>query len=256
MAKSKSNTKAADKKKERIELQKRIDARIKFVSEANKQEDPLSVLPSFKVFSKNGLTGTLSTRRVADLDESEKNACVDLLIKNMKTLYEKSNWGWSEKNKRSEMMEEAAWYLLAKNEEGKICGFSHFRYDMDFDDEVLYVYEIQIDEEFQRKGLGKFMMQVLEMLAFKADMRKIMLTVLKHNESAVKFFKSNLKFEFDETNPEKDLEWNEKYTDVEQKDYEILSKFNKRKLARESMESLEIVQPKPVQPSGGCCARC
>ena len=49
MAKSKSNTKAADKKKERIELQKRIDARIKFVSEANKQEDPLSVLPSFKV---------------------------------------------------------------------------------------------------------------------------------------------------------------------------------------------------------------
>ena len=61
----------------------------------------------------------------------------------MKTLYEKSNWGWSEKNKRSEMMEEAAWYLLAKNEEGKICGFSHFRYDMDFDDEVLYVYEVR-----------------------------------------------------------------------------------------------------------------
>jgi hypothetical protein len=85
----------------------------------------------------------LSTRRVADLDESEKNACVDLLIKNMKVLYEKSNWGWSEKNKRAEMMEEAAWYLLAKNEEGKICGFSHFRYDMDFDDEVLYVYEVR-----------------------------------------------------------------------------------------------------------------
>ena len=61
----------------------------------------------------------------------------------MKALYEKSNWGWSEKNKRSEMMEEAAWYLLAKNEEGKICGFSHFRYDMDCDDEVLYVYEVR-----------------------------------------------------------------------------------------------------------------
>ena len=96
-----------------------------------------------QAFSKNGLTGTLSTQRVADLDESEKNACIDLLIKNMKALYEKSNWGWSEKNKRSEMMEEAAWYLLAKNEEGKICGFSHFRYDMDFDDEVLYVYEVR-----------------------------------------------------------------------------------------------------------------
>jgi len=32
---------------------------------------------------------------------------------------------------------------------------------MDFDDEVLYVYEIQLEEEFQRKGLGRFMMQVL-----------------------------------------------------------------------------------------------
>ena len=73
------------------------------------------------------------------------------------------------------------------------------------------------------------MMQVLEMLAFKADMRKIMLTVLKHNESATKFFKSHMKFEIDETNPAEDVQWNEKYNDIEQIDYEILSKFNKRK---------------------------
>ncbi len=53
-------------------------------------------------------------------------------------------------------------YLVATREEdGKMMGFAHFRYDMDFDDEVLYVYEIQLEEEFQRKGLGRFMMQVL-----------------------------------------------------------------------------------------------
>merc|ERR1711974_514505 len=124
------------------------------------------------------------------------------------------------------------------NNEGKLLGFSHFRYDMDYDDEVLYVYEIQIDGEFQRKGLGKFMMQVLEMLAFKADMRKIMLTVLKHNDSAVKFFKSLLKFEIDETNPADAVQWNENYNDIEQIDYEILSKFNKRKLMREATENM------------------
>jgi len=240
MAKGKVNSKAAEKKRERLEMQKRVDARIKFVNEANKQEDPLAALPSFKVFSKNGVTGNLSTKRVADLDENEKATVVELLIRNMKALYEQSNWGWNEKNKRDEMMEDAAWYLLAKNEDGKICGFSHFRYDMDYDDEVLYVYEIQIDEEFQRKGLGKFMMQVLEMLAFKADMRKIMLTVLKHNESATKFFKSHMKFEIDETNPAEDVQWNEKYNDIEQIDYEILSKFNKRKLMRESTEALSL----------------
>ncbi len=31
---------------------------------------------------------------------------------------------------------------------------------MDYDDEVLYVYEIQLEDVVRRKGLGKFMMQV------------------------------------------------------------------------------------------------
>ena len=49
MAKAKLHSKAAEKKKERIEMQKKVDARIKFVNEANKQDDPLAALPSFKV---------------------------------------------------------------------------------------------------------------------------------------------------------------------------------------------------------------
>ena len=118
---------------------------------------------------------------------------------------------------------------------------------------VEYLLQIQIDEEFQRKGLGKFMMQVLEMLAFKADMRKIMLTVLKHNDSAVKFFKALLKFEIDETNPAEDVQWNEKYNDIEQIDYEILSKFNKRKLMREATENLSL---QPAQPKSACKDAC
>ena len=93
--------------------------------------------------------------------------------------------------------------------EGKLLGFSHYRFDMDYDDEVkqaifvilkaeypficvfsflqvLYVYEIQLENCVRRKGLGKFMMQVLEIMAFKADMRKIMVTIFKHNPGAQK----------------------------------------------------------------------
>ena len=150
----------------------------------------------------------------------------------MKKLYEDSEWGWNDKNKREEMLDEKAWYLLAETSDGTIAGYSHFRYDMDFDDEVVYVYEIQIDSTYQRKGLGRFMMQVLEMLAFKADMRKIMLTVFKHNPEAENFFKKTMKYEIDETCPIDDV--------VEQYDYEILSKFNKRKLAREASQATEI----------------
>ena len=164
MVKGKISSKAAEKKKERIAMQRKMDARLVFVNAANQQEDPLATLPSFKVsfhfsklhiwlllttkykylqkFNKNSLEVTLSTERVTDINEKEQNAIVDLLTRNMKTLYEESNWGWNEKNKRSEMLEDAAWYLMARNSKGELCGFSHFRYDMDFDDEVLYVYEV------------------------------------------------------------------------------------------------------------------
>ncbi len=43
------------------------------------------------------------------------------------------------------------------------------------------------------------------MLCFKADMRKIMLTVFKHNPEAQKFFRTVMKFETDETNPYDDV---------------------------------------------------
>ena len=59
-------------------------------------------------------------------------------------------------------------------------------------------------------------------------MRKIMLTCFKHNPEADQFFKATMKYERDETNLEDDI--------YEQADYEILSKFNKRKLAREQAE--------------------
>ena len=85
----------------------------------------------------------------------------------MKKLYEESEWGWNAKNKRDEMLDDHAWYLLAEKPDGTIVGFSHFRFDMDYDDEVLYVYEIQIDPSYQRKGLGRFMMQVLELLGMR-----------------------------------------------------------------------------------------
>jgi len=95
---------------------------------------------------------------------------------------------------------------------------------MDHDDDVLYCYEIQTDKSLRRKGLGKFMMKVLELLMIKADLLKIMLTVFKHNEGATKFFKDVLKYEIDETCP---------YDTVyEQFDYEILSRLNLREKKR------------------------
>lgn len=54
--------------------------------------------------------------------------------------YEQSEWGWKEREKREEMKDERAWYLLARDAESAPVAFSHFRFDVECGDEVLYWY--------------------------------------------------------------------------------------------------------------------
>ena len=98
------------------------------VNKANSQEDPLDALPSFQVYNKNDVDLIIEAKKVADLDTETKDWIVNLMERNMKEMYVKSEWGWNEANKKAELMEEAAWYLLAREAEtNKPVAFSHFR---------------------------------------------------------------------------------------------------------------------------------
>lgn len=71
---------------------------------------------------------------------------------------------------------------------------------------------MQVDESSQRKGLGAFMMNALEAVAKHWNMTKLVLTVLKNNEDAVRFYQ-RIGYMVDDTSPEdKDV------------DYQIMSK--------------------------------
>lgn len=52
--------------------------------------------------------------------------------------YEQSEWGWKEREKREEMKDERAWYLLACDADNAPVAFSHFRFDVECGDEVVY----------------------------------------------------------------------------------------------------------------------
>lgn len=52
--------------------------------------------------------------------------------------YEQSEWGWKEREKREEMNDERAWYLLARDGDSNPLAFSHFRFDVECGEEVLY----------------------------------------------------------------------------------------------------------------------
>lgn len=57
----------------------------------------------------------------------------------MKSMYEQSSWGWNEAEKQAELTEDTAWYLIASCND-TFVGFSHFRFDVDHGDLVLYWY--------------------------------------------------------------------------------------------------------------------
>lgn len=64
------------------------------------------------------------------------DCCVCLLLP---VRYEDGGWGWKDREKRAEMTENMARYLIVTDSDKKPVGFVHFRFDMDYDEEVLYV---------------------------------------------------------------------------------------------------------------------
>ncbi|XP_010167003.2 N-alpha-acetyltransferase 40, partial [Antrostomus carolinensis] len=106
--------------------------------------------------------------------------------------YEQSEWGWKEREKREELWDDRAWYLIAREPGAGPVAFSHFRFDVECGDEVLYCYEVQLESRVRRRGLGKFLLQILQLVANSTQMKKVMLTVFKHNHGAYQFFREAL----------------------------------------------------------------
>lgn len=79
--------------------------------------------------------------------------------------------------------------------------------------EVLYLYEIQLETNVRGKGLGRYLMSLMETMAFHYNMKRIVLTVLKSEVNVVNFYFS-LQYEIESYSPENAF-------------YYILSKKNK-----------------------------
>jgi len=101
----------------------------------------------------------------------------------------------------------------------------HFRFVYEETVEVLYVYEIQLEEEIQRKGVGKFLMQASELIAKQNKMLGVMLTCSKTNTAGMEFYLNKLKYTVDCISPS--------YVNpTEEYSYEIISKIFDEKARR------------------------
>ena len=216
--------------------------------------DVLADFPLFAAFDRNGLACDIAftSPEHASWSPALAKAVLDLTRLNMKPFYEAAQgWGWKEGAKRAELADADNRYLVARARGGggaagaaaeggggagagaappahDILGFVSFRFLLEGDFDVLYVYDLQLSAAAQRKGLGKHLMQICELIGRKCGMqwcvglaeplhfpcpllpahaspppfpsfrlrvaRSLQLTVLKNNPSALDFYTRKMKY--------------------------------------------------------------
>ncbi|EYB88875.1 hypothetical protein Y032_0240g3352 [Ancylostoma ceylanicum] len=187
------------------------------VKKASKMSNPvekLQCLPAHE--DRKTLDGEIisfETYWATHLSKEQETWVFELFKQNMYALYSMSQWGWDPESKKAELGATTARFIIAKNERGENIGYTHYRFDMDHNCPVLYCYEIQVEEKYQKKGVGTLLMQTLETLAEKTGMEKVMATVFAFNEKSLGFF-HKLGYETDVTCPDEN----------QGRDYLILSK--------------------------------
>ncbi|CAH2037013.1 unnamed protein product, partial [Thlaspi arvense] len=189
------------------------------IKRASSISDPLSPFDSFRRYRKNDLSVYLESGRGDRLSSSVKQHIRKLLKTNMEGFYG-SNWPLQAKVKRKEMSCADAHYIfVCELCDGKayetstrriftegcnqIDGFVHYRFTLEEEIPVLYVYEIQLESRIQGKGLGEFLMQLIELIASKNRMSAIVLTVQTSNALAMTFYMSKLGYKISSISPSK-----------------------------------------------------
>ncbi|XP_066322735.1 uncharacterized protein [Miscanthus floridulus] len=207
-------------RKEILGRKKAVEERIK---KAVAVKDHLEQFPAFHKYQKNGLSVYMESGRGDQLTLPTRKYIQNLLKVNMEKPYG-PEWPSEEKIKRREMVAPEARYILTKQysngfipensmkqdaeaehmhaacTESCLLGFVHYRFVVEEELPVVYVYELQMEPSAQGKGLGKFMIQLVEQIACKNQMGAVMLTVQKANTLAMDFY-TKLRYVISSTSP-------------------------------------------------------
>jgi len=190
----------------RAKLRKKKLQRILF-DEKNAPRDFMREFPEFVSFIGRPVQGSMLPLRARlesnvtqEMDRGLFSQVVSLTKQNMETPYNKAGWKMDEKEKASELEEDHSRTVIATDLQ-KLVGFANFRVIEEEEALVLYIYELQVHRDVSRQGLGTHLVNFMERVARFWELDWIMLTVLKTNVGARKFYE-RLGFRIDETSPE------------------------------------------------------
>lgn len=126
-------------------------------------------------------------RVVCFLDGDRLVDLLDLLDRNLGSYYCKldgRNW---KDNKRAEMMENGLVYLCLYSDKSLAAFASYMKVEEEGLD-LLYLYEIQVDERFRATGLGTYLLNAFHRVADSLRLDGTGLTVFSDNQKALNWY--------------------------------------------------------------------
>ncbi|KAI3340575.1 acyl-CoA N-acyltransferase [Ustulina deusta] len=125
------------------------------------------------------------------LTSDDLDACYSLIEETSRADYESSTTGWKPIKKIAEMKSPELRYIIVKNHEGIVRGFTSLMPTYEEGEPVVYCYEIHLTAELQRTGLSRLLMSFLgSVAAHTPPIKKIMLTCFLSNQKALDFYNS------------------------------------------------------------------
>ena len=155
---------------------------------------------TFGRYKKDDLEAEIEFFAGAKLPDDVRRWALELCKRNMEAQYEASGYGWDDGLKEEEF-EDCSRFLVAKDKATAApLAFLHFRFSLQGEiyqsmsgEPALIVYDLQVAEEAQRKGLGKRMMQLCELMANKTAMQHVMFRMVGEHAPPLAFIQGKLK---------------------------------------------------------------
>jgi GNAT superfamily N-acetyltransferase len=156
------------------------------IARAYEVPDYLASLPTFRHWQRLNAHITSHSSCPSEIQDW----MVDLQERNMREFWDVS-FKWSVDEKKRELFDIGSRFLIATIDRAPV-GFVHFRFEQQSGDFVLFIMSVQIEPKFQRKGLGKFLVQAAGVIGIGLKVNALMTMVLKANEGGLGFFRHQL----------------------------------------------------------------
>ena len=204
-ARSKTSKQTVTKTKARtmgsVEDQKLIVLRAALFDAAGADVDclaPFRAFSSMKLSDEETLTVTFATGKTLPRDQMK--ACFNMSKAHMEEIYDASEYGWDDDDKKSELKDASSRLLIATNPAGEVVAFVAFimtlqgeLYEKPIGEPCLLVRDMQVTTAYQRRGVGRHLMRLCEMIGMKFQLGYVEALVTRENAAAHAFFTSKAK---------------------------------------------------------------